>query len=68
MKAGLPPFLFVHGDADTVIPVQQSIKLVKALRDAGNSAELIVKQGADHSWPTMREEFEKMAAWFDTKL
>mgnify|MGYP000998565202 FL=1 len=68
VKAGLPPFLLVHGDADTVIPVQQSIKLAKALRDAGNSAELIVKQGADHSWPTMREEFEKMTAWFDGKL
>ena len=68
VKAGLPPFLFVHGDADSVVPVQQSIKLVKALQDAGNSAELIIKKGADHSWPTMREEFETMAAWFDGQL
>ena len=68
VRAGLPPFLFVHGDADSVIPVQQSIKLVKVLQDAGDSAELIIKKGADHSWPTMREEFEKMAVWFDGKL
>lgn len=68
VKAGLPPFLLVHGDADSVIPVQQSVKLVKALQDAGGSAEIIIKQGADHSWPTMREEFEKMAVWFDGKL
>ncbi len=68
VKAGLPPFLFVHGDADSVVPVQQSIKMVKALKDAGDSAELIIKKGADHSWPTIREEFEQMALWFDGKL
>jgi S-formylglutathione hydrolase FrmB len=48
--------------------VQQSIELVKALKGADNSAELILKQGADHSWPTIREELEKMALWFDAQL
>lgn len=67
-KAGLPPFLLIHGDADSVIPVQQSIKLVKALQDAGDSAEIIIKKGADHSWPTIREEMEKLAGWFDGQL
>jgi len=68
IKPGLPPFLFVHGNADSVIPVQQSVKMVKALQEAGNSVELIIKEGGDHSWPTMREEFDKMATWFDGKL
>lgn len=68
VKAGLPPFMLIHGDADSVIPVQQSISLAKALQDAGNRVQLIIKEGADHSWPTIREEMEKMAQWFDGQL
>jgi acetyl esterase/lipase len=68
VKPGLPPVLFIHGDADSLIPLQQSEKMVKELRAAGDSAELIIKQGGDHSWPTVREEIEKMAQWFDARL
>jgi predicted esterase len=64
----LPPFLLIHGDADTLVPIQQSRKFAEAVQAAGGSAELIVKQGGDHSWPTIREEIEKMADWLDTRL
>ena len=68
VKSGLPPFLLIHGGADSLIPVQQSMKLATALQDAGNSAEIIIKEGGDHSWPTIREEIDKMADWFDARL
>jgi acetyl esterase/lipase len=42
------PFLLVHGDADTLVPVQQSILLDEALRKAGVASELIVLEGAGH--------------------
>jgi acetyl esterase/lipase len=63
-----PPFLFIHGDADFVVPLQQSQTMVKALKDKQVSAELIIKPGGAHPWPTLHEEVEVMAAWFEQQL
>jgi acetyl esterase/lipase len=59
----LPPFLLIHGDADPLVPLQQSQKFVDAVKAAGGSAELIVKPGGQHPWPTIREEVAVMADW-----
>jgi acetyl esterase/lipase len=45
-----PPFLLIHGDADPVVPLQQSEVMVAALKREGVSAELIVKPGGGHPW------------------
>jgi acetyl esterase/lipase len=45
---GAPPFLSVHGDADSVVPHQQSERLTQALRDHGVRAELRLVPGAEH--------------------
>ena len=68
VKAGAPPFLLIHGDADPLVPLQQSQKLLKALQDNGCSAELIVKKGGGHPWLTIYEEVKIMADWFDKEL
>lgn len=62
------PFLLIHGDADPLVPLQQSQKMVEALKAAGGSAELIVKQGGGHPWFTIPEEVKVMADWFDKQL
>ena len=62
------PFLFFHGDADPVVPLQQSQKMVEAIKAAGGSAELIVKKGGGHPWMTLPEEVKIMADWFDQHL
>ncbi|MBI3852906.1 MAG: prolyl oligopeptidase family serine peptidase [Verrucomicrobia bacterium] len=62
------PFLFIHGDADPIVPLQQSQKMVEAIKSAGGSAELIVKKGGGHAWPTLNEEVKTMADWFDAHL
>jgi len=62
------PFLFIHGDADPLVPLQQSQKMVQALKAAGGSAELIVKPGGGHPWLTIPEEVKIMADWFDRHL
>ena len=62
------PFLLIHGDADEVVPLSHSQKLVKAIQLAGGSAELIVKQGGSHPWPTLPIEVAVMADWFDKQL
>ena len=59
-----PPFLVFHGDADPLVPLQQSQSLVAALKAADVSAELIVKKGGAHPWPTIREEVVVLADWF----
>jgi acetyl esterase/lipase len=63
-----PPFLLIHGDADPLIPLQQSERMVAALKQAGVSAELIVKPGGGHPWPTLHEEVQVLADWFDKQL
>lgn len=45
---GAPPFLIQHGDGDTWVPYDQSVRLEKALRAAGASVELETVPGADH--------------------
>jgi acetyl esterase/lipase len=63
-----PPFLIIHGDADTRVPLKQSEFLVEALKKAGGSAELIVKPGGGHAWPTIAEEVKVMGDGFDMQL
>lgn len=63
-----PPFLIFHGDADPLVPLQQSQVFVEALKASGNEAELIVKAGGGHPWITIPMEVVKLAAWFDRQL
>ncbi len=63
-----PPFLLIHGTADEVVPLEQSEKLQRALREAGVSAELILKEGGGHPWLTIHEEVALLANWFDQQL
>jgi acetyl esterase/lipase len=63
-----PPFLIIHGDADLMVPLAQSEKLLAALQQAGVPAELIVKKGGGHPWLTIHEEVKVMVDWFDKQL
>ena len=45
---GAPPFLLQHGDQDTWVPHEQSVRLADALRAAGGSVEFETVPGADH--------------------
>ena len=48
VTADAPPFLIVHGDADGVLPLDQSERLHQALLATGASSRLHVVPGADH--------------------
>ncbi|HEX5447071.1 MAG TPA: prolyl oligopeptidase family serine peptidase, partial [Pirellulales bacterium] len=63
-----PPFLIIHGDADPLVPLEQSKRLIAALEACKVPCELIVKKGGAHPWPTIHEEVQVMADWFDKKL
>jgi acetyl esterase/lipase len=50
VRKGLPPILALHGDADEVVPYEQSVALVKSLKNAGDDAELITVPGGKHGF------------------
>jgi acetyl esterase/lipase len=50
VRKGLPPILALHGDADAVVPYQQSVNLVRAIRSAGGDAQLITVPGGKHGF------------------
>jgi acetyl esterase/lipase len=61
-----PPTLIIHGDKDTLVPLQQSETMVEKLKAAGVTAELIVKKGGIHgAWPGFAKDIDKLADWFD---
>ena len=43
-----PPFLIVHGDADKLVPPEQSIDFNKALQKAGVDSHLFLIKGQGH--------------------
>jgi acetyl esterase/lipase len=68
VHSGAPPFLLIHGDADPVVPLQQSEVLRDALQSANVPVTLIIKPDGAHPWPTIPEEVAKLADWFDERL
>ncbi|MBI1320683.1 MAG: prolyl oligopeptidase family serine peptidase [Candidatus Hydrogenedens sp.] len=68
VTADAPPFFLLHGDADPVVPLSQSEALLKALKDAGVQADLLVKEGGTHPWITLPNEVIILADWFDKTL
>jgi acetyl esterase/lipase len=45
-----PPFLLIHGDADKVVPAEQSRIAAARMTAAGVPVETIFLPGIDHSW------------------
>ena len=62
------PFLIYHGDADPLVPLQQSQVLVDALKATGTEVEFHIVPGGAHPWPTIPVEVAKMGDWFDKRL
>jgi acetyl esterase/lipase len=50
VRKGLPPVLALHGDQDPIVPYQQSVALVQALKKAGDDADLITVPGGKHDF------------------
>jgi alpha-L-fucosidase 2 len=69
----MPPFLFIHGNADEQVPYEQSPKMCDAMRKAGAKCEVVTVEGGRHgmmSWKDAAMEHWKadMVAWLQKTL
>ncbi len=60
------PLLLMHGDADPVVPVEQSVALAARCREAGGDIELVVYEGEGHGFrkpDNQLDEYRRMQAF-----
>lgn len=68
ITSNLPPVLIVHGDADTLTPLEQSEWFVARAKEVGREVKLVVRPGKKHGWLTMIWDIRRFADWFDQHL
>ncbi len=62
------PTLIIHGDADPLVPIQQSELFVAKARKLGVPVKLVVRHGKGHGWPGILLDLPLLADWFDAHL
>jgi acetyl esterase/lipase len=68
VSSNLPPSLIYHGDADTLVPLDQSERFQVEARKQGRIVELVVPHGGKHGWLSMPLDIRRFADWFDRYL
>jgi acetyl esterase/lipase len=70
VTASLPPTLIIHGEADTLVPIQQAEIFLEKCKAAGVRADVKVdrRPGLGHGWKGIEKDFEEVADWFDAHL
>jgi len=63
-----PPTLIIHGDADTLVPIQQAEIMIEKLKEANVPCELVVRKGQGHGWLELGKDLTLFADWFDRYL
>lgn len=63
-----PPTLIIHGDKDTLVPIQQAEIIIAKLKEAGVPCELVTKPGLAHGWLDIGNDVPTLADWFDKHL
>jgi acetyl esterase/lipase len=68
VHSNLPPTLILHGDADTLVPLEQSLRFQTEARKLGCKVEVVVHGGGKHGWWSMVWDMRRLADWFDGHL
>jgi len=72
VRAGLPPFLLLHGDKDPLVPIEQTVAFQQKLREAGVPCEFIIVKGGMHGmkkWDTLPSNYAaQVLAWLQKTL
>ncbi len=76
VNADLPPFMIIHGDSDSLVPVEEGRMLSEAMAEVSNDKVVYLElPGAQHAFdifPSPRSEFvkfgiERFLAWTHTR-
>lgn len=68
VTSALPPIFIIHGDADTLVPLDQSERFKKRASEVGRTVELLVRPGKGHGWMTMLWDEYLFASWLNKEL
>ena len=68
VSSNLPPTLIYHGDADTLVPLDQSERFQAEARKLGRTVEVVVHPGGKHGWLSMLWDIRRFGKWFDLYL
>jgi alpha-L-fucosidase 2 len=73
VRAGMPPFLLIHGTSDPLVPYDQSERMCAAIRKAGGECELYAVKGGGHGvrwWDSLHLTAYKkvMVTWLEKQL
>ena len=68
VSSNLPPSLIYHGDADTLVPLDQSERFQAEAAKQGRIVKLVVHHGGKHGWLSMVWDLRRFADWFDHYL
>jgi acetyl esterase/lipase len=63
-----PPTLILHGDADPLVPYEQSERFDAKLAENGVPHQLVTRKNAGHVWADIGKDFALVADWFDKYL
>jgi alpha-L-fucosidase 2 len=75
VRGNMPPFLFIHGTSDKLVPYSQSVDMCQRIRSNGGSCEIYPVEGGGHgirwweSYPKLAAAYKaKMISWLQAKL
>ena len=72
VRAGLPPFFLIQGDADKTVPASQSLAFHEKFRQAGGGCDLLLIPGGQHGiaeWAKFDPVWQtELVAWLNEKL
>jgi acetyl esterase/lipase len=68
INSNLPPSLIYHGDADTLVTLDQSQRFQAEALKQGCNVELVIHHGGRHGWLSMPWDLRQFANWFDRYL
>ncbi len=68
VHSNLPPIQIYHGEADTLVPLDQSQRFQATAQKLGCRVELVIHHGGRHGWWSMIWDIRRFADWFDLYL
>ena len=71
VRKDMPPFLFIHGTSDTLVPFAQSTDMCDRMKEAGANCEVFAVKGGGHGmngWSAWPEYKRVMVRWLQNQL